>query len=235
MTTDTKPVAEPRIPLSKERVLQGAVAVADKGGIESLTMRKLADELGVEAMSLYYHVANKEAVLDGVVEALVHEIAESQGGFTVPEKVTDWKTEVRDRILAARVVMLRHPWAPSVFETRTRMSPSVVMYFETLLGIMREGGFSYDLAHRAMHAVGSMSLGFTQELFKPDSAAEEEESTEMFEHMMEKLPYLAGMMMEIAHDDPDTTLGWCDAQREFEFSLDLLLDGLEQKRILESA
>lgn len=235
MVTKTDTVVEPRIPLSKERVLQAAIAVADEGGIESLTMRKLAEELGVEAMSLYYHVANKEALLDGVVGTLIGEIEEAVGGFSVPADLTDWKTAARERILVARSVMLRHPWAPSVFETRTRMGPSMVMYFEGLLGIMREGGFSYDLAHHAMHAVGSMSLGFAQELFKPDSASEEEEAAEMFEHMAEQLPYLAGMMMEIVHDDPDTTLGWCDDQREFEFSLDLLLDGLEQKRILESA
>lgn len=235
MAIETDPSAEIRVPLNRDRVFRAAIKVADEGGIESLTMRNLAEELGVEAMSLYYHVANKEAVLDGVVAALMGEIEEAVGGFATPGEVTDWKTAVRQRILTAREIMLRHTWAPSVFETRTRMGPSIIMYFEGLLGIMREGGFSYDLAHHAMHAVGSMSLGFAQELFKPDSAREEEEATEMFEHMAEQLPYLAGMMMEIVHDDPDTTLGWCDDQREFEFSLDLLLDGLEQKRILESA
>ena len=210
--------------------MQAAITVADKGGIESLTMRKLAEELGVEAMSLYYHVANKEAVLDGVVEALMGEIEQELGGFGVPAEVTSWKTVMRERILLARTVMLRHPWAPSVFETRTSMGPTIIMYFEGLLGIMREGGFSYDLAHHAMHAVGSRAIGFSQELFKPDSAEADEDAREMFEHMMDQLPYLAGMMMEIAHDDPETTLGWCDDQSEFEFTLDLILDGLESLR-----
>ena len=210
--------------------MQAAITVADKGGIESLTMRKLAEELGVEAMSLYYHVANKEAVLDGVVEALMGEIEQELGGVGVPAEVTSWKTVMRERILLARTVMLRHPWAPSVFETRTRMGPTIIMYFEGLLGIMREGGFSYDLAHHAMHAVGSRAIGFSQELFKPDSAEADEDAQEMFEHMMDQLPYLAGMMMEIAHDDPETTLGWCDDQSEFEFTLDLILDGLESLR-----
>ena len=136
-------------------------------------------------------------------------------------------------MLTARQVMLRHPWAPGVFETRTRMGPTIVMYFEGLLGVMREGGFSYDLAHHAMHALGSQSLGFAQEMFNPDSAEAGDEAEEMFEHMMEQLPYMAGMMMEIAHDDPDSTLGWCDDQTEFEFSLDLILDGLE--RLLATA
>ena len=84
MVTDTDPITEPRSPLSKERVLRAAIVVADEGGIESLTMRKLAEELGVEAMSLYYHVANKEAVLDGVVESIVVEIEKAIGGFAVP-------------------------------------------------------------------------------------------------------------------------------------------------------
>ena len=233
MVTDTDPITEPRSPLSKERVLRAAIVVADEGGIESLTMRKLAEELGVEAMSLYYHVANKEAVLDGVVESIVVEIEKAIGGFAVPTEVDDWKAEMRRRMLTARQVMLRHPWAPGVFETRTRMGPTIVMYFEGLLGVMREGGFSYDLAHHAMHALGSQSLGFAQEMFNPDSAEAGDEAEEMFEHMMEQLPYMAGMMMEIAHDDPDSTLGWCDDQTEFEFSLDLILDGLE--RLLATA
>ncbi len=230
MATQTEPSAKPRIPLSKERVLRGAITVADEGGIESLTMRKLAEELGVEAMSLYYHVANKEAVLDGVVEALIGEIGEAVGGLGVPSEVDDWKTALRRRILIARETMLRHPWAPDVFETRTRMGPSIIMYFEGLLGILREGGFSYDLAHHSMHALGSRALGFSQELFQPDSAEADEEAQEMFEHMADQLPYLAGMMMEIVHDDPDSTLGWCDDQTEFEFTLDLILDGLERLR-----
>ena len=110
MVTKTDTIAKPRLPLSKDRVMRAAITVADKGGIESLTMRKLAEELGVEAMSLYYHVANKEAVLDGVVEALMGEIEQELGGFGVPAEVTSWKTVMRERILSARTVMLRHPW-----------------------------------------------------------------------------------------------------------------------------
>ena len=230
MVTETEPVAQPRVPLSKERVLRAAVTVADEGGIESLTMRRLAEQLGVEAMSLYYHVANKEAVLDGVVEALMREIEEETGGFEVPGEDVDWKSAMRQRILSARAVMLRHPWAPGVFETRTRMGPSIVMYFEGMLGLMRKGGFSYDLAHHGMHALGSRVLGFSQELFKPDSAEADAEAQEMFDHMLDQLPYLAGMMTEIAHEGPDSTLGWCDDQTEFEFGIDLILDGLDRLR-----
>jgi AcrR family transcriptional regulator len=226
MATETETTAVPRIPLSKERVLRAAVKVADEGGIDSLTMRNLAEELGVEAMSLYYHVANKEAVLDGLVDAILAEIEEALGGFGVHSD--DWKPALRHRILTARRVMLLHPWAPGVFETRTTMSPILVLYFEGLLGTLREGGFSYDLAHHAMHALGSRALGFSQELFAPDDDAGDEAADAMLEEMAEHLPYMVGMMMEIAHDDADSTLGWCDDETEFGFALDLILDGLER-------
>ena len=225
-STDTS-----RIPLSKERVLRAAIDVADRGGIESLTMRKLAQELGVEAMSLYYHVANKDQVLDGVVDVIVSEINAVVGEIDGPAGKDDWKLAMRMRILAAREVLLRHPWVTGVIETRTSMSLSILSYFEALLGIFRLGGFSYDVAHHALHALGSRALGFTQELFNPDDAdPDAEASAEMFEQMASQLPNLVGMMSEISHDDPDSTLGWCDDQVEFEFGLDLILDGLDRLR-----
>jgi AcrR family transcriptional regulator len=230
MATRTEPVEGPRLPLSRERVLTAAVEIADRGGIESLTMRHLAEELGVEAMSLYYHVANKEAILEGVVDAVVEEIEAAAGGFDVPTEVDDWKEAVRDRILLARRVMLRHPWAPAVIETRTDLSLPAVRHFEGLLGLLREGGFSYDLAHHALHALGSRALGFSRELFEPSDPDEgDEEAAAMFEQMAPQFPYLVAMLGEIAHDDPDSTLGWCDDQVEFEFGLDLILDGLERR------
>jgi len=217
-----------RTPLNKERVFNGAVALADERGIEAVTMRNLAEELGVEAMSLYYHVANKEAILDGVVVAVIREIAEELDGAATSEDASNWKTAIRHRILTARTVMLRHPWAPGVIEDRTSMSPEIILYFEGLLGTMIDGGFSYDLAHHAMHALGSRALGFTQELFAPDSeTASDDMAEEMLAQMAEQLPYMMGMMLEIAHDEPDSTLGWCDDDTEFDFGLDLILDGLE--------
>jgi len=229
MATETESRTESRTPLSKERVLRAAVELADRAGLESLTMRNLAHEVGVEAMSLYYHVANKEAILDGVVDVIVSEINEVVGSIDGASPEDDWKTAMRTRILAARDVMLAHPWAPDVIEQRTNMSPAIMLYFEGLLGIFREGGFSYDLAHHAMHALGSKALGFSQELFNPGNE-EADQSDEMLEQFADQLPYLTGMLMEIGHDDPDSTLGWCDDQAEFEFSLDLLLDGLDRLR-----
>ncbi|MET0697718.1 MAG: TetR/AcrR family transcriptional regulator C-terminal domain-containing protein, partial [Acidimicrobiia bacterium] len=135
------------------------------------------------------------------------------------------------RILAAREVLLRHRWASRLIETRTAISPTTMRYFDELLGVLHAGGFSYDLAHHAMHALGSRGLGFTQELFEPENADEgDEDMTEAMAEMADQFPHLTGMMMEVAHDDPDSTLGWCDDQFEFEFGLDLILEGLEATR-----
>lgn len=211
--------------------MQTAVALADEDGIDSLTMRNLASELGVEAMSLYYHVANKEAVLDGIVEQVLIELNDEAGKLGSISAPDEWKSAMRAKILAARQVLLRHRWAPAVIETRTTMSPPSLTYFESLLAVMRGGGFSYDLAHHALHALGSRALGFTQELFEPDDVEMgEEAATEMLEQMATALPNIVGMMMEISHDDPGSTIGWCDDQTEFEFGLDLLLDGLDRLR-----
>jgi AcrR family transcriptional regulator len=230
VATQAEPGPEPRAPLSRQRVLRAAVKLADEQGIQSVTMRRLADGLGAEAMSLYYHVAKKEDLLDGIVDVITQEINDVVDQIESPTTAAGWKKAVRQRILSARDVFLRHPWAPRVFETRTNTSVAVLRYFDGLLGLMRAGGFSYDLAHHAMHALGSRALGFTQELFDPSKGAAPAEAAPSMEEMADQLPHLVGMMVEIAHDDPDSTLGWCDDQKEFEFGLDLILDGLDKMR-----
>jgi AcrR family transcriptional regulator len=225
----------PRIPLSRERVLQAAVKVADDGGIESLTMRRLAEELGAEAMSLYYHVANKEDVLDGIVDLIVREINDAVDRIQAPSTGPEWKTAVRRRILSARQILLRHPWAPGLLEARASTSQAVLRYYDGLLGLLRDGGFSYDLAHHALHVLGSRALGFAQELIDTGNAAGGDEVAAALEGMAGQFPHLAGMLLEVAHDDPDSTLGWCDDQTEFEFALDLILDGLDRTRQTTSA
>ncbi|WP_433684357.1 TetR/AcrR family transcriptional regulator C-terminal domain-containing protein [Nocardia sp. CA-119907] len=212
------------------RVLSTAIGLADEGGIESLTMRRLADLLGVEAMSLYHHVANKEDVLDGVVDVIVAEINEVVARIDVPAAGAAWQQAVRQRILAAREVLLRHRWAPGVIQSRTNTSQAVLRYYDGLLGLMREGGFSYDQTHHALHVLGSRALGFTQELFDPGDGPVDAEAMAALDAMSEALPNLVGMLREVAHDDPDSTLGWCDDQFEFEFALDLILDGLDRLR-----
>lgn len=212
-------IVEPRIPLSRDRVLRAAVGIADEQGIAAVTMRRLGEVVGAEAMSLYHHVSNKEDILDGIAEHVVQEINDVVEHL---EPQPTWKAAVRERILNARAVLLKHPWAPRLFETRKTTLPAVLRYHDGLIGLMRSGGFSNDLCHHALHALGSRALGFSQELFDAgdDDAAPPPD--------LAKLPYLAGMLMEVVHDDPGSTIGWCDDQFEFEFGLDLILDGLDK-------
>lgn len=221
MTADT------RVPLSRERILVAAVQVADAHGIEALTMRRVAQELDVEAMSLYHHVAKKDDLLDGLVDVITVEINRAVEAAAADHPRDDWKVAMRRRILTARQVMLAHPWASGVFESRTTTSTAVLAYFDALVGLMHAGGFSYDLAHHALHALGSRALGFAQELFDPAGDSTVPDPAEL-EAMAGAYPNLGGMLAEVAHDDPESTLGWCDDQTEFEFALDLLLDGLER-------
>ncbi len=225
MATETEPNSQPRVPLSRERVLRAAIVLADQGGIESLSMRKLGQELGVEAMSLYNHVANKEEILDGMVDVVVSEIDLSSGG-------TEWKTTLRRQVLSAREVMVRHPWASGMIESRTNITQPMMRYMDSIVGIFRDGGFSLDLAHHAMHALGSRLLGFVQELFDDSDALDEspEVAALMLQQMTEEYPHISAMMLEISHDDDSTVGQGCDDYVEFVFGLDLILDGLERLR-----
>lgn len=217
-----------REPLSGERVLRAAVAVVDAEGLQALTMRRLAADLGVEAMSLYYHLPGKESLLDGVADAVLAELEAAVNGLA---PVSDWRTALRQRFLAARAVMLRHPWAPGVIGSRTSVPIRLYVYYDGILATLVDAGFSYRIAHRALHAFGSMALGFAQEIFSPAPAdAGNDVAEEQLAAMAEALPHLTAMMMAETHDVADPTLGWCDSQVEFEFTLDLLLDGLERFR-----
>jgi len=135
-----------RVPLSRDRVLRAAVTLADKGGIESLSMRKLADELGVVPMALYKHVASKDELVDGMIDVVVGEI-------DPPITGTDWMSAVRQRILSARRALLRHPWAPQMIESRKNPTPVVLAYMDSMIGMFRAGGFSVNQTHHVMAAV----------------------------------------------------------------------------------
>jgi AcrR family transcriptional regulator len=222
-----------REPLSRERVLVAAVALADAEGIQALTMRRLAADLGVEAMSLYYHLPGKEALLDGLVDYVLGEIDAAVSRLGTTGTDGDWRTRLRQRFLAAREVMLRHPWAPGLISTRPTIPAAVYTYYDGIVGTLIGAGFSYRIVHRALHAFGSLPLGFAQELFSPTSAGgslEAETAEAEVAAIAEALPHLTAMMAAEAHDVADPTLGWCDSQIEFEFTLDLLLDGLERLR-----
>jgi len=220
--------------LTRGRVLHGAVEVADAEGIDALTMRHLASELGVEAMSLYHHIPNKESVYDGMVELILEEIIAEADAVPVTWADDDWRTELRARLLAARRVQLRHKWAPGLIAHRSDMHHLVITWFDALLGVLHRGGFSWDLAHHALHAIGSYALGFSQELFVPASPEAAEEAEAMFEQIKDQYPNLMQMMAEVSHDDLDSAIGWCDDQTEFEFSIDVLIEGLEQRRLREA-
>jgi AcrR family transcriptional regulator len=222
-----------REPLSRERVLAAAVALADAEGLQALTMRRLAADLGVEAMSLYYHVPGKEALLDGLVDYVLGEIDTAVSRLDPTGTDTDWRPRLRQQFLTAREVMLRHPWAPGLIGTRPTIPAVVYTYYDGIVGTLIGAGFSYRIVHRALHAFGSLPLGFAQELFSPTSAGgslEAETAEAELPAIAEALPHLTAMMAAEAHDVADPTLGWCDSQIEFEFTLDLLLDGLERLR-----
>jgi AcrR family transcriptional regulator len=213
--------------------LAAAVALVDMQGIQALTMRRLAADLNVEAMSLYYHLPDKEALLDGVVETVIAEIVAAVGRLDTNGRDKDWRARLRQQFLAARQVMLRHPWTPGLLGSRQTIPAGVYGYYDGIVGTLVGAGFSYHLAHRALHAFGSMPLGFAQEIFSPASATENSEvdaAEADLAAMAEAMPHLTAMVAAEVHDATDPTLGWCDSQVEFEFTLDLLLNGLERFR-----
>ena len=223
--TQARPSAPHRIPLSKERVLRAAVELADRGGTEAVSMRKLGQELSVDAMSLYHHVQNKDDVLDGIVDAVVGEI-------DVSPVDADWKTELRQLAMTARTVMLRHPWASHVIEERTVPGPAQMRYMERVLAILRGGGFSLDLAHHSIHVLGSRVLGFTQDLYDDTDTGrvDPEMAALMARQMADAYPNISELALAATHDGG---LGGCDDDVEFAFGLDLILDGLERLRVAE--
>ncbi|SDT81946.1 transcriptional regulator, TetR family [Streptomyces sp. TLI_053] len=211
-----------RTPLNRDRVLAAAVAFADReaGGTDALSMRKLAQDLGVVPMALYKHVANKEELLAGMVDTVV-------GGIEPPAADADWKAAVRERILSARRALRRHPWAPRVIEALPAPPPAVLGHLDAVIGLFRAGGLSVDLAHHAMHALGGRLLGFTQELF---DASPGPEAGPPDPRPALRYPHIAEVAATAAHAEGDGAAvgGGCDDQFEFEFALDVLLDGIER-------
>lgn len=218
-----------RAPLNRQRVLQAAVALADEAGFESLSMRRLAEELGVVPMALYKHVANKDELLDGMVDVIICEI-------DPPVRDADWKVAVRLRVLSARRALQRHPWARQAVESRTNKTPAVLDYMDSFTGMFLTGGFSTDLTHHVMHALGGRMWGFTQELFEdaagpqagPPPEIPAEARAAMLQQMAARYPNIVAIAASVNHDDGSVVGHGCDDQFEFEFALDLLLDGFER-------
>jgi AcrR family transcriptional regulator len=207
---------ERRTQLTRERVMAAAIELADRDGIESISMRKLAQELGVEAMSLYTHVRSKSDLLAGMADTVISQIPVSAEG-------TDWKASLRQLALAARSVMLRHPWAPRTVEAQAAPGPAALHYVNAVLGILREGGFSIAQTHHALHILGSRLLGFTQALFDDSGDLEPEAATALASALGASHPYVVEMALAVTHGG---ALGRCDDDAEFTFALDFILDGL---------
>jgi AcrR family transcriptional regulator len=210
-----------RTPLNRERVLATAVALADRDGVEALSMRRIANELDVVPMALYKHVANKEEMLDGMLDVVVAEI-------DPPRNRTDWKTAIRERILSARRALLRHPWASRVMETRTRPTATVMAYMDSTIGMFLNGGFSIDLTHHVAHTLGSRLMGFSQELFNDQTDEDQPFDPDAIQQLGQAFPSIYQIYLEINHDDTSVVGPGCDDQFEFEFALDLILDGIER-------
>jgi AcrR family transcriptional regulator len=209
-----------RATLTRSQVLAAAVDLADREGIGAVSMRRLGQELGVEAMSLYTHVASKEDLLDGMVDLVFAELSSPADGTT-------WQPSLRRAILDARAVLLRHPWAPGVIETRREPGPALMAHYDRAMGIMRRGGLSLELTHHAIHLLGSRMLGFTRELFDDSPDLDPTQAAAMAEQLRPTMPWVAEMAAAATHDGG---LGGCDTDLEFAFSLDVLLDGLERLR-----
>jgi len=221
MAPPTDRGAARRVPLNRERVLQAASALADAGGIESLTMRKLGQGLGVEAMSLYNHVANKDDLLDGMVDGVFAEIV-------LPSGETDWRTAMRLRAISARTVLSRHPWATGLMQSRTTPGPATMQHHDVVIGTLREAGFSIEMAAHAFSALDSYIYGFAlQERSLPFDDAEE--TAQVAQMILAQFP--AGEYPHLTEMTVEHVLqpGY-DYGNEFEFGLDLILDGLERVR-----
>jgi AcrR family transcriptional regulator len=216
MTSDTD--RQQRAPLSTERVMRAAIQLADEGGIDALTMRRLGQALRVEAMSLYKHVANKDDILDRLVDLVEAEIE-------LPSDAKHWAEAVRACAVSAHQVLQRHPWACNLLMTRFR--PSRMRYMNWLLGQLREAGFSPDLAYHGYHVLDGHILGFT--LWEAGHAIDPEQLADVAKTYLPRLrladyPYLA------EHVEQHLASAGTTGKSGFEFGLDVILDGLERMR-----
>lgn len=216
MTPKSGSKSTPREPLNRERVLATAVAIADERGVGAVTMREIAAHLGVEAMSLYNHVSNKDDILDGMVDFVV-------GEFDLPADAAGWRDAMRRRAVSAHEVFGRHPWAPALLDARQSSGPARLRYFDWVLGTLMRAGFSLEGAARAFSLLDSYVYGFgiQQSNFAgPGDVPPEQAAAAILEFIpVEDYPYLHRMAMHAMRE------GY-DAQADFGFGLEVILDGL---------
>ncbi len=208
-----------RLPLSRDRVVRAAITLADEGGIEALTMRRLGQELGVEAMSLYNHVANKEDMLDGILEAVVAE-------FDLPAESGDWRLAIRATAISANEVLRRHPWAPALLLSRMHDGPARLRFMNSLLGCLRNGGFSPKNTHHAYHVIDGHIVGYT--LQQVNFPIADEDLKDVGTNFLEELP--ADEFPHLVEHIRGHIEGHYEGESGFVFGLDLILEGLERLR-----
>ncbi|GIT79006.1 TetR family transcriptional regulator [Leifsonia sp. LS1] len=227
-----------RARLNRDAVLRRAVELADAESLDAVSMRRLAGELDVVPMALYKHVSGKDDLTTGMLDLVVRGIAHGDDDTGLPASSVDgepdpWRSALRRRILAARASLLEHPWALAVIESSTTPTPAVLDYIEGTIALFLNGGFSAGLTHQLMHALGSRLWGFTHELFPTPPPASADEAAAAAAQLADRYPCIL-RIADAAHHGRDTILGpGCDDQYEFEFTLDLLLDGFEARRAAE--
>jgi AcrR family transcriptional regulator len=208
-----------RTPLSRERLLGAAIAIADESGISGLTMRSVAAELGVRPMSLYHHVANKEAIIDGIIDVVFSEM-------DLPPQDTDWRSALRRRAHSARAVLRRHPWATPFMESRSHPGAATLRHHDAVLGTLRRGGFPIELAGHAYSLLDCYIYGFAlEEAALPFTPQNLDDAVAGFlgQFQPDEYPHLVEFALRRV-----LRPGY-DYAHEFDFGLDLILDGLERR------
>lgn len=216
--------ATQRPPLDRRRIVDAAIALADKQGVDALSMRRLANRLGVEAMSLYHHVPNKDSLLDGMVDTVFAEIE-------IQADADDWKDAMRSRARSARQALRRHPWAVGLLDSRAHPGPATLAHHDAVLGCLRRAGFAVPMAAHAFAVMDSFVYGFAvQENALPFQTGDQLEgvAADILASMpTDAYPHLTELMVEHA-----LRPGY-DFGAEFDFGLQLVLDGLERAHLGE--
>ena len=218
MTTPSGSVSPSRVPLSRDRVLRAAIAIADESGIDALSMRKLGQALGVEAMSLYNHVASKDDILSGIVDIV-------ESGIELPSPGADWKRALRTIAMSAHDAFERHPWAASLTLSLHGIRPARLRYMNALLGRIREAGFSAETTDLAYHALESHIAGFT--LWSSGLDVSDEDLPDLAAAFLEDVPVTEFPYL-VEHVEQHLQESSPDNPGSFAFGLDLILDGLER-------
>ncbi len=215
-------MAERRRPLSRERVVAEAVALADADGLDAVSMRALATRLDVVPMALYKHVADKEDLLDAMVEAVVASYAD-------PPEGADWRASLRARVLAARDELGSHPWLRRAIETRARRTEAVLAHMDAAAGDLVAGGFTIDQVHHLMHVLGHRLWGFSPEAFagEPTAIAPGADLEAVLAAAEQRFPHVVAITRDAMARRPG---GSCDEGAELELALDLFLDGAARLR-----